>query len=102
MSESFNCKDITDRILIGVMLVQETVSCFWYDNVQNLFLCYTGLIPKDVDEEGWTYKNLCNMWIGGFKKLTYLLSQQLFINTAILHIIPRKAFKTILSEVQIF
>jgi len=99
MRVSCNCKGITNRILIGAMLVKETVSCFLYENVKNLVLCYIGLIPKDADEERWTDKNPCNMWMEGFKKLTYLFSQQLGINTATLHTIPRKAFKTILWDV---
>jgi hypothetical protein len=52
-----------------------------------------------LTKRGGQTKNPCNTWIEGFKKLTYLFSQQLLINTATLHKIPRKAFKTILSDV---
>jgi hypothetical protein len=66
-----------------------------------MVVCYICLIPKDADEDGWTDKNPCNMWMEGFKKLNYLLSQQLGINTATIHTIPKNALKTTLWDVQI-
>jgi hypothetical protein len=44
---------------------------------------------------GGQTKTRAIFWMEGFKKLTYLISQQLGINTATIHTIPRKALMMI-------